>query len=254
MLHRNRAGWASVGFYLRGWAIYFFEYVPGLALLTALAFLAKSLGRASDDSFAVLYATLAGVLLRNFFGLPTLFEPGTRTYEIFWKSGIVILGSQMGFRSLEEVGLKGLSLAGLDVLVVIIGTLVLARWFKIPAPLRHLLAIGMGVCGVSAIVALAGAVRTDDEDTGYAISAILVFGVTTMGLLPFAGRLLHLTDFHFGLWAGLSVNNTAEAVATGFAYSEAAGHFATLAKLARNLFLGVALLTLAQRMVGEGRD
>lgn len=251
MLGRDREGRASIGFYLRGWAIYFLKYVPGLVLLMSLAFLAKFLGRVSSDSFAVLYAILAGVLLRNLLGLPAFLEWGTRTYEIFWKSGIVILGSQMGLRSFEEVGLKGLSLAALDILIVIVGTLALAKLFRIPAALRNLLAIGMGVCGVSAIVALAAAAHTDDEDTGYAISAILLFGVTTLSLLPFAGRFLHLSDLHFGLWAGFSVNNTAEAVATGFIYSQAAGHYATLAKLGRNLFLGVALLALLQRMIGK---
>lgn len=251
MSDEARSARASVGFYLHGWTVYFLEYLPGLALLAGLAFLAKFLARGGNDSFSVLYAVLVGALLRNLFGLPALFEPGTRTYELFWKTGIVILGSQMGLRSFGEIGLKGVGLAGLEVLAVIAGTLVLARILRIPAALKYLLAIGMGVCGVSAVAALAAALHTDEEDTGYAVSVILLLGVATLILLPFAGHFLHLSDLHFGLWAGLGVNNTAEAVATGFVFSEAAGHYSTLAKLSRNLFLGVALLYFVQRMVGE---
>jgi uncharacterized membrane protein YadS len=107
------------------------------------------------------------------------------------------------------------------------------------------------VCGVSAVVALAAVMQTKEEETGYAVSTILLFGVVTMNLLPVAGHFLRLSDLHYGIWAGLSVSNTAEAVATGFVYSDAAGHLSTLTKLSRNLFLGVALLYFVQRAVGE---
>jgi len=233
--------------YLQGWGAYFLEYLPGLALLAALAGLAKLLGHVVSDSYCVLFAILAGVLARNLFGLSCVFEPGTRTYEIFWKTGIVLLGSQMGLQSFGEVGLRGLGLAGIEIFVVIVCSLFLTKIFRIPAPLRYLLAIGLGVCGVSAGIALAFALHADEEDTGYAVTVILLWGVVMLGLLPALGKLMQMSDLHFGLWAGYSVNNTAEAVATGFIYSETAGHYATLAKLSRNLFLGVALLYFVQR-------
>jgi uncharacterized membrane protein YadS len=128
--------WGSVTPYLCFWTVYLFNYVPGLALLMLFAFLAKFLVRGGNDSYCVLYAILAGVVFRNLFGLPKLFEPGTRTYEVFWKGGIVLLGSQMELRSFREVGLKGLGLAGCEILFVIAAMLVLARIFGIPAPLR----------------------------------------------------------------------------------------------------------------------
>jgi uncharacterized integral membrane protein (TIGR00698 family) len=250
-LEEARGSRPSLALRVRGWNGYFFEYVPGLSLLVSLAFLARFLGGDDNDSYRMICAILGGLLVRNLFGLPRFFEPGTRTYEVFWKGGIVLLGSQMGLQSFREVGLKGLGLAGFEILLVITGTLALARAIGIPAPLRYLLAIGMGICGVSAVIALAATLRTNEEDTGYAVSTILLFGLATLSLLPVCGRLFHLSDLHFGLWAGFSVNNTAEAVATGFVYSEAAGHFSILAKLSRNLFLGVALFYFVQRMVGK---
>jgi len=51
---------------------------------------------------------------------------------------------------------------------------------------------------------------------------------------PLIGHSLHLGDTTFGLWAGLGVDNTAEATATGALYSDAAGKVAVLAKTARN--------------------
>ena len=44
-----------------------------------------------------------------------------------------------------------------------------------------------------------------------------------------------MSDTTFGTWAGLSVNDTAQVVATGYAYSQPAGDVATIVKLTRNI-------------------
>ena len=237
--------------YLRAWLEYVVQFIPGLALLFVIAATARQIGRGGLDSYFLVYAILLGILIRNTLGLPRLFEVGTRTYEVFWKVGIVLLGSQMGLRSFSEVGMRGVALAGAEVVAAISLTLWLTRIFNIDGPLRKLLAVGMAICGVSAIIALASTLPTDEEDTSYAVSVILCFGLLSLTIMPFLGRLLHLSPLHFGLWAGLAVNNTAEAVATGFTYSEAAGHYATIAKLCRTLFLDAALLYFVHGMIRE---
>ncbi|MBQ3122049.1 MAG: putative sulfate exporter family transporter, partial [Bacteroidaceae bacterium] len=49
------------------------------------------------------------------------------------------------------------------------------------------------------------------------------------------GNALGLSDMAYGLWAGTAVNDTSSVVAAGYAYSEAAGDFATMVKLTRTL-------------------
>ncbi len=242
---------ATTNVYLKGWAKYLWQFVPGLALLVALATLARLIGRGGLDSYCLVYAIVLGMLIRNTVGLHAWFEIGTRTYEVFWKVGIVLLGSQMGLHSFSEVGVKGVALAGVEVVATLSITLWLTKLFKIDRALRQLLAIGMAICGVSAIIALSSALRNDEEDTSYAVSVILCFGLLSLTVMPFLGHLLHLSPLHFGLWAGLAVNNTAEAVATGFTYSESAGHYATIAKLCRTLFLDAALLYFVHGMIRE---
>ena len=75
--------------------------------------------------------------------------------------------------------------------------------------------MGVGVCGVSAIIGAAGSIDSKKGETGYAIAVILVFGA----------------------WAELAVDNTTEAVATGAIYSKAALAYTTLAKLCRNALI-----------------
>jgi uncharacterized integral membrane protein (TIGR00698 family) len=49
----------------------------------------------------------------------------------------------------------------------------------------------------------------------------------------------------YGLWAGTAVNDTSSVVAAGYAYSEAAGDFATMVKLTRTLSIIPTVITFA---------
>ncbi|HBT17798.1 MAG TPA: putative sulfate exporter family transporter, partial [Firmicutes bacterium] len=61
-----------------------------------------------------------------------------------------------------------------------------------------------------------------------------------------------MSDTAFGYWTGLSIDNTAEAVATGFAFSEAAGNIATIVKLSRNALMGLVVLIMALYYARQG--
>src|SRR5205807_4718882 len=79
----------------------------------------------------------------------------------------------------------------------------------------------------------------------YAIAAILALGAFGLVGFPLIGHWLAMTDHAYGLWAGLAIDNTAEAVAAGAMYSDAAGKFAVLAKTARNATIGFVVLGYA---------
>jgi uncharacterized membrane protein YadS len=54
-----------------------------------------------------------------------------------------------------------------------------------------------------------------------------------------------MNDVAYGLWAGLGVDNTAEATAAEALYSDAAGKVAVIAKTARNAIIGFVVLAYA---------
>src|SRR6202012_3715783 len=117
--------------------------------------------------------------------------------------------------------------------------------FGPPPKLTSLLAIGSSICGVSAIIAAKGAIEAEDEDASYAMAAILALGAFSLFAFPAIGHALGMSDHAFGLWAGLAVDNTAEATAAGALYSDAAAKFAVLAKTARNATIGFVVLVYA---------
>src|SRR5699024_12857992 len=65
----------------------------------------------------------------------------------------------------------------------------------------------------------------------YAMSSTFIFDILMIILFPLFGRWLLLSDVAYGLWTGTAVNDTSSVVAAGYAFSEAAGDFATMVKL-----------------------
>jgi uncharacterized integral membrane protein (TIGR00698 family) len=230
--------------------------VPGTLLLLAIGLA----GKITEQSIAeygrthhvtlpnieyVLWAIIFGLIVSNTVGVPALFQRGVDTYEFWLKTGIVLLGVRFLLGDIAKLGGVSLACVGLELAGAIVFMTALGRAFDLRPKLVSLLAIGSSICGVSAIIAAKGAIDADDEDASYAMAAILALGAVSLFAFPLIGRWLGMTDHAYGLWVGLAVDNTAEAVAAGALYSDAAGQFAVLAKTARNATIGFVVLGYA---------
>jgi uncharacterized integral membrane protein (TIGR00698 family) len=103
--------------------------------------------------------------------------------------------------------------------------------------MRCLIGMGTTICGASAIAALAPVIRAKTEEIAYAVSVVFLFNMLAVIIFPLIGHAIGLSDHGFGLWAGTAVNDTSAVVAAGFAYSPAAGAFATIVKLTRTTLI-----------------
>jgi uncharacterized integral membrane protein (TIGR00698 family) len=230
--------------------------VPGVCLLAAVGYAGKLLERFLNNyakahhwTFPnieyVLWAIVIGLVISNLVTVPKIFQPGIATYEFWLKVGIVLLGSRFVLADVLKLGGISLVLVVVEISLSLVLMHTLGRVFKLSPKLSTLLAVGSSICGVSAIIAAKGAIDADDEDSAYAISAILALGALALFTFPLVGHAFHLSDSAFGLWSGLGVDNTAEALATGALYSDAAGKVAVLAKTARNAMIGFVVLGYA---------
>jgi uncharacterized integral membrane protein (TIGR00698 family) len=201
----------------------------------------------------VLWAILLGLLIANTVGVPALFRSGVATYEFWLKVGIVLLGARFLIGDVLRLGGLSLTLVLVEVALSLTFMTLLGRWFGLRPKLTSLLAVGSSICGVSAIIAAQGAIDADEEDSSYAIAAILALGAISLFAFPLIGHSLHLSDRAYGLWAGLAVDNTAEATAAGALYSDAAGKVAVLAKTCRNALIGFVVLGYAIYWASKGQ-
>src|SRR5712672_1895884 len=244
-------------------AIQFFRVIPGVLLLAAVGYAGKLLernvgtyARAHHWTFPnieyVLWAILIGLAISNTVGVPKIFRSGVATYEFWLKAGIVLLGSRFLLGDVLKLGGTSLALVAIEIAGAIAFMTFLGRAFGLRPKLTSLLAVGSAVCGVSAIIATQGAIEADEEDSSFAIAAILALGALSLFTFPLIGHALHLSDHAYGLWAGLAVDNTAEATAAGALYSDAAGKFAVLAKTCRNALIGFVVLGYAIQWARKG--
>lgn len=225
--------------------------VPGVLLALSLALLGQYLshwigvqvmGLPRSPVSPIMMAILLGIALRNLYHLPAWSEAGVRFALVrILRLGIVLLGIRL---SLSEAGA-----IGVRALPVIVGCVAAALWLVtwvsrrigLGPRLGTLIAAGTGICGATAIVALAPVIKARDEETAYAVACITLFGVAAMLVYPFAAHLFFSGDaFRAGLFLGTSVHETAQVAGAGLVYQEYFGDAtaldtATVTKLVRNL-------------------
>jgi uncharacterized integral membrane protein (TIGR00698 family) len=170
----------------------------------------------------ILLSILVGMLYRNvFFGgkIPAWAEEGFRTTRLFIKSGVIMLGSLYTIQSLAKVG----GIAILLIMSFVFGTvglvMFLGRVFKVERSLIGVMGAACGVCGVSACIATSPAVKAKPADVALSIATVLGFGILTMFISPFIGRMLGLTDYQFGAWVGTGILNSGQVLATCLAFN-----------------------------------
>jgi uncharacterized integral membrane protein (TIGR00698 family) len=245
-------------------ALRLLRIVPGVLLLAAIGYAGKLLeqnvgayAKAHHWVFPnieyVLWAILLGLVISNTIGVPEIFRRGVATYEFWLKAGIVLLGSRFLLGDILKLGGVSLLLVAIEITGAIAFMTLLGRLFKLKPKLTTLLAVGSAVCGVSAIIATKGAIDADDEDSSFSIAAILALGAFALFTFPLIGHYLHLGDRAYGIWAGLAVDNTAEATAAGALYSDAAGKLAVLVKSTRNAMIGFVVLAYAIYWASQGQ-
>ena len=226
----------------------FLKIVPGLALSVAIAALAcfiESLISIHIVGAAVI-AMFIGMILNYFLRNTKLFSSGIKfTSKKILKFAIILLGLSLNITTILNVGKMSLLVMVFTLLTCFGGGYFIGKALGLNWKLSNLISAGTGICGGSAIAAISTTIEADDNDVAYAMSATFLFDMAMIVLFPIMGRAMGMSDEAFGIWAGTAVNDTSSVVATGYAFSEGAGDFATMVKLTRTLAIIPTVITFA---------
>ena len=194
---------------------------------------------------ASIIALFLGTIINSFFH-PTWLKPALKfTSKRILKLAIILLGASLSIQTIMTVG-KMTFFVMIFTFAVCFGVGYFVRkLFGLNWKLGNLISAGTGICGGSAVAAIAPAIDADDKDIAFAMSSTFLFDMVMIALYPLMGKALGLTDIAYGIWAGTSVNDTASVVASGYAFSEIAGDFATMVKLTRTLAIIPTVLVFA---------
>jgi uncharacterized integral membrane protein (TIGR00698 family) len=193
---------------------------------------------------AVIFSLSFGLLIGNLFKLPEWFRSALSA-EFFVKIGLVLLGTSIIFADILKAGGYGL----LQSLIVVLSVWYFAFWLckkmKIDEELKMMISSAVSICGVSAAIATAGAIKGDTKKLSYVISLVLITAIPMMIVMPYLANYFGLSQEVTGAWLGGSIDTTGAVVAAGSLVGDTALKISTIVKFSQNVLLGVAAFVIS---------
>ncbi|KRA95087.1 hypothetical protein ASD83_19930 [Devosia sp. Root685] len=229
----------------------FRHLVPGLGLASGITVLALAaewlqrhfLGWVMFDGLVM--AIMAGIAVHSLFGLAAPFRAGVQfAAKTVLEVAIVLLGGTISAGAVLQIGPLVVAAVVLVVMLALAASYGIGRALGLDARLATLVACGNSICGNSAIMATAPVIEAQAEDVAASIAFTAALGVLVVLLLPLGFGLLGLSQWQYGVIAGLSVYAVPQVLAATVPVGVMSTQIGTLVKLIRVLMLGPVVLTL----------
>jgi uncharacterized integral membrane protein (TIGR00698 family) len=231
------------------------QYLPGFAMLFAVSVLILVVSQSrffhTYSLEAPLLALLLGLVVGNAARLPAWLDASLRT-EYYIKTGIVLLGATLPLTAIVTAGpIAFLQATIVSVCTWLVMFFVATRFFRLDKRFGAVLGAGGAVCGVSASIAVGGAVKADKEHVAISISIVSLWAIVMIFFLPLASKALGLHPGVAGAWIGTSEFADAAGYAAAQTISshtgtEAAIQTFTLMKvIGRDIWIGIWAFVLA---------
>jgi uncharacterized membrane protein YadS len=198
-----------------------------------------------------LVALVVGLIVANLIGLPRWLDAGFRV-EFYVKTGIVLLGATVPFSLVVLAGPTAILQASIVSIVTFFVIYLVAVKIGLDRRFAATLGVGGAVCGVSAAIAIAGAVGAKKEDAPVTITVVVVWAIVMIFALPLAGRYLHLPTGVAGAWIGTSEFADAAGIGAAQAYGGYAGRVPGIAGTPDQAVLAFTLMKVVGRDVWIG--
>ena len=199
------------------------------------------------------FALVIGILLGNMRNLPQSLRDSARG-EFFIKTAIVLLGAKILFTTLATVILPVLASVFLAFPVVWVLAYFLSRKMGMDQKFSAVLSSGVGICGISAAIATAGAIEAPPIYATMISSIIVIFAAIELIVVPWLGAAIFPHNLNAaGVWMALSVKTDGAAAASGAIVSGLLGQgpsgipavMAVTTKVLIDVWIGLIALILA---------
>lgn len=238
------------------------EFVPAFVFVYACSLIIASVGRweyASRFNLeAPLVALVTGLVISNLIGLPRWLDAGFRV-EYYIKTGIVLLGATLPFTLIIWAGPVAIFQATIVSVTTFLVIFFVGKRLGLDRRLCATLGAGGSVCGVSASIAIAGAVGAKKEHAPIAITMVIIWAIIMIFFLPLVSRLLELPAGVAGAWIGTSEFADAAGLAAAQAYGntaeqlpgiegtadDAVNSFTLMKVVGRDVWIGIWAFVLA---------
>ena len=162
----------------------------------------------------------------------------------FLKIGIIFLGGSISYKSLTNISIDYFPLISLYVITVMILGFLLGSLMKIDKKHLLLLISGTAICGGTAMAALAPIIKSKNEELASSITIVFLLNLLAIIAFPFIGEIIGLSQQQFGIFAALTIHDTASVIGAASIFGNEALEIATIMKLGRTLWI-IPLVLLA---------
>jgi uncharacterized integral membrane protein (TIGR00698 family) len=247
----------SAGVVPHGWRLRARGILLALVLALTAAVAARYLGALRSGSSPVVLspvfcAVILGMAWRNGVGVSARADQGVQWItQTLLRVGIALVGLRLTLHGLTTLGVLAIPVVAGCIVAALAASQIVGRWLKIAAPLRSLIAVGTAVCGCTAVVAVAPAVRAKPEETGLALTCVVLFGSLGMLVYPWLAHVLLGSHGQGpGIFLGTAIHDTSQVIGASLIYAQQFGSPETVAtagftKLLRNLSLLVLVPLLS---------
>ena len=184
-----------------------------------------------------------GLIVGNIFSLKKIEPFANFCLKKLLRIGIALLGLSLSLNELFNYGLTAFFLIIINIVIAFLIIKYLCNLFKIPNVLGYLITMGTCICGVTAVIATSSIIKTDKDQTSYAVGVVTLFGIIAVFFYPYvANYYFHFSPDLAGIFLGTAIHDTAQVSAASVIYSdmynsEIALNSAITTKLLRNSFL-----------------
>ncbi|MCU7787704.1 putative sulfate exporter family transporter [Pyrobaculum sp. 3827-6] len=230
-----------------------FSVVYWLWWLCAFVIGYKPIADVVTTEFAFTLALFVGMLLGNLPRVPQWLL-GSARGEWFIKTAIVLLGAKILFTDWIRYGGTVLTMVLMSFPVFMLLAFPIFRLFTRNTDLSVVAAVGVGVCGVSASIAAAGAIGAPAIYPTMVSAAILIYAAVELVILPWVGISLVkagvISPAAAGAWMGLSVKTDGAAAASAEIVARGVGSdiplsIGVMSKVLIDIWIGVIAFVLA---------
>ncbi|MBF7084287.1 putative sulfate exporter family transporter [Desulfallas sp. Bu1-1] len=226
------------------------EFIPGFLIIFVMAVMVSIFGSwewaKKYNLEAPLVALGLGLIISNVLPVPKWFEAALRT-EFYVKVGIVLLGATLPFTLIIQAG----PVAFTQATVIAVSTFLSIYWaatklFGLDRRFAATLGAGGSICGVSASIAIGGAVKAEKQHVSVAITLVVVWAIIMIYALPVFITASGIPAGPAGAWIGTSEFADAAGMAAAAAIGDKAITTFTLMKVVgRDMFVGIWAFLLA---------
>lgn len=240
------------------------RYMAGLLLSTVLALAALAAARLPAAQHLGLSALTLAILMGMAVGntvyprLAAACHDGVAfSRQTLLRAGIILFGFKLTFHDIAAVGWTGVLVDSLVITTTFLLAYRMGRLLGMDEQTVILIGAGSSICGAAAVLATEPVVRAPADKVAVAVATVVVFGTLAMFLWPLLYALLHawgISEFRYGLFAGSTVHEVAQAAVAGRAISAQAMDTAVITKMLRVMMLAPFLLLLSAWRAGRQAD